>query len=54
VARWVEAFLAALRPLEVAEPLKAAALAARLKDWTRLLTAKVWRLDTNVGRFEKL
>lgn len=39
--RWREAFASALRQREVAEPLKQAAVAERLRDWTTLLTSVV-------------
>lgn len=39
--RWREAFATDLRRMEVAEALKAAALAERLRDWTTLLTGVV-------------
>lgn len=40
-AIWRDAFLATLQQHETAASLKEAALAGRLKDWTRLLTAVV-------------
>jgi hypothetical protein len=40
-SRWQDAFIAALLPHEVADPLKQAAIGGRLADWTRHLTAVV-------------
>lgn len=47
--RWRDAFTTVLNRREVAEPLKEAALAQRLRDWTRLLTGVVVESCRNVG-----
>lgn len=47
--RWAEAFANVIRQREVAEPLKQAALAERLRDWTTLLTGVVVRSCRDIG-----
>jgi hypothetical protein len=46
---WQEAFASAVRRRDVAEPLKEAALAERLRDWTTLLTAVVVESCRSIG-----
>ena len=48
-ARWRESFANAIRQREVAEPLREAALAERLRDWTTLLTGVVVRSCQSIG-----
>jgi len=47
--RWQEAFLQALRPLENSRPLKEAAAAGNLGDWTRALTELVVKSCESLG-----
>lgn len=49
VERWRDAFTTVLIRREVAEPLKEAALAQRLRDWTTLLTGVVVESCRSVG-----
>ena len=46
---WMNAFFAALRPAEIAEPLKQAALSGQLAEWTKQLTAVVVRACEATG-----
>lgn len=48
-SRWLDAFFSSLQPLEVAEPLKQAALAGRLAEWTKQLTTVIVRSCEVVG-----
>jgi hypothetical protein len=47
--RWKEAFREVVSQSDISEPLKAAALAGQLREWTSLLTAVVVRSCTSLG-----
>ena len=47
--RWAEVFANVVRQRDIAEPLKQAALAERLRDWTTLLTGVVVRSCRDIG-----